>query len=115
RNIVEVGARLFRGCSAAAVTPARRPIRRRGVRRGFTIGYAPLPFPITLTHPVEQRIALELPLHIGGKIEIGELQQLDGLHHLRRHHERMALPDFEALGKRHVALTVRLAWPAADA
>ena len=53
---------------------------------------------------VEQRIALELVLHIGHEVEIGELQQLDGLHQLRRHHQRVALPDFKSLGERHGAL-----------
>jgi hypothetical protein len=51
---------------------------------------------------LQQRIALEFPFHIGGQIEVRELQQLDGLHQLRRHHERVALPDFESLTKRHV-------------
>ena len=46
---------------------------------------------------LEQRIALELPLDIGGQIQVRELQQLDGLHQLRRHHERLALPDFESV------------------
>ena len=46
---------------------------------------------------------LELVLHIGREVEIGELQQLDGLHQLRRHHQRVALPDFESLGERHGA------------
>ena len=33
-------------------------------------------------------------LDIGNQIEVGELQQLDGLHQLRRHHQGMALADF---------------------
>src|SRR5262249_49241616 len=94
---------------------ARRPIGCGSVRCGFTIGCAPLPFPITLSRPLEQRIALELSLDVGGKIEIGELQQLDRLHQLRRHHERMALTNLESLGKRHDALTVRLTGVASTA
>ncbi len=42
---------------------------------------------------VEQRVLLELGLDIGDQIEIGELQQLDGLHQLRRHHQRLTLSD----------------------
>ena len=50
---------------------------------------------------LEQRIALELGVDIGDEVEVGELQQLDGLHQLRRHHQRLALPDLESLGQRH--------------
>jgi hypothetical protein len=46
---------------------------------------------------LQQRVALQFTFHIGRQIEIGELQQLDGLHQLRRHHERLALPEFESL------------------
>ena len=53
---------------------------------------------------LQQRVALELAFHIGGEIEIRELQQLDGLHQLRRHHERLALAEFESLRQRHVAV-----------
>ena len=60
--------------------------------------------PGALGRALQQRIALELAFHIGRQIEIGELQQLDGLHQLRRHHERLALPEFESLRERHVAL-----------
>ena len=49
-------------------------------------------------------IVLEFVLHIGGTVEIGELQQFDGLHQLRRHHQRLALPDLESLGQRHFGL-----------
>src|SRR5262249_29043864 len=52
---------------------------------------------------LEQRIAFEFPFDICGKIEVGELQQLDGLHQLRRHYEGMALPKLESLGKCHGA------------
>ena len=57
-----------------------------------------------LAGALQQRIALEFAFHIGRQIEIGELQQLDGLHQLRRHHERLALPEFESLRERHVAV-----------
>jgi hypothetical protein len=42
-----------------------------------------------------------LGLDIGDQVEIGELQQLDGLHQLRRHDQRLALPKLKSLGKRH--------------
>ena len=57
-----------------------------------------------LAGALQQRIALQFAFHIGGEIEIGELQQLDGLHQLRRHHQSLALAEFESLGERHVAV-----------
>ncbi len=50
---------------------------------------------------LEQRIAFELALDIGGEIEAGELQQLDGLHQLRRHHQGLALAELQSLRQRH--------------
>ncbi len=50
---------------------------------------------------VEQRIALQFGLDIGDEVEIGELQQLDGLHQLRRHHQSLALPKLKSLRKCH--------------
>ncbi len=44
---------------------------------------------------VEQGVALQFGLDIGDEVEIGELQQLDGLHQLRRHHQGLALPKLE--------------------
>ena len=41
------------------------------------------------------------------EVQVGELQQLDGRHELRRHHERVALTHFESSGKRHVAELAR--------
>ena len=49
----------------------------------------------------KQRIALELALHIGRQIEAGELQQLDGLHQLRRHHQRLGLAKLQSLRQSH--------------
>ena len=64
---------------------------RGGVARGrFVIGAV-----------VEQRIALEFRVDIGRQVEIGELQQLDGLHQLRRHYQRLGLADLQSLGERH--------------
>ena len=45
----------------------------------------------------QQRILFEFALDIGDQIEVRQLQQLDGLHQLRRHHQRLALADFETL------------------
>ena len=42
---------------------------------------------------IEQRIALQLFLDKGRQIEIRQLQQLDGLHQLRGHHQRLRLPE----------------------
>jgi hypothetical protein len=81
------------------ITVCLRPISRGSIRRGFATGRAS--FALAFSRSLEQRIALEFALNISGQIEVGELQQLDGLHQLRRHHERMALPDFESLGERH--------------
>jgi len=56
---------------------------------------------LRLARALQQRIALELALDVSGKIEVGELQQLDGLHQLRRHHQRLALAEFELLRQCH--------------
>jgi hypothetical protein len=88
-----------------------------GSRRAITLGpgLGSRRRGVTLAVPgaLEQGIALELGLHVGGEVQIGELQQLDGLHQLRRHDERVALPDFKSLGERHaVCLTgPSLAYP----
>ena len=50
---------------------------------------------------VEQRIALQLLLDIGREVQIRQLQQLDRLHQLRRHHQRLRLAEFEALRQCH--------------
>ncbi len=50
---------------------------------------------------LEQRILLDLALDIGRELEIRQLQQLDRLLQLRRHHQRLGLPKIEPLGKRH--------------
>ncbi|MGY3454778.1 hypothetical protein ACVWW5_000228 [Bradyrhizobium sp. LM3.4] len=50
-------------------------------RRGLVIG------------PLQQRITLEFLFHERREIEIGQLQQLDRLHQLRRHDQRLRLPE----------------------
>ena len=63
------------------------PLRRLRLALGFALARA-----------LEQGIALELAFHIADEVEVGELQQLDGLHQLRRHHQRVALPELKFLG-----------------
>ena len=50
---------------------------------------------------LEQRVPLKLGLDEGGKLDIGELQQLDRLLQLRRHHQAVALPKLKLCGERH--------------
>ena len=49
----------------------------------------------------KQGVFFELPLDVGGEIQVRELQQLDGLHQLRRHHERLALAHLQSLSQCH--------------
>ena len=56
---------------------------------------------VVVVGALEQRVAFEFALDIGRQIQAGELQQLDGLHQLRRHHQRLALAEFESLRQRH--------------
>jgi hypothetical protein len=56
---------------------------------------------------LEQRILLQLALDIGRELQIRQLQQLDSLLQLRRHHERLGLAEIESLGQRHGATLVR--------
>ncbi len=57
--------------------------------------------PVLVVGPLQQRVALQLAFHIGGQIEAGELQQLDGLHQLRRHHQRLGLAKLQSLRQSH--------------
>ena len=47
----------------------------------------------TVAGALQQRIALQFLLDEGRKVEIGQLQQLDRLHQLRRHHQRLGLSE----------------------
>ena len=49
----------------------------------------------------EQRIALQLFRDEGFDFQIGQRQQLDRLLQLRRHHQRLAVPQVEARAERH--------------
>ena len=61
--------------------------RNGGVGRGFAL--------------LQERIALELGLHIGGKLRMRELQQLDRLHELRSHRQGLALAQLQPLHRTH--------------
>ena len=50
---------------------------------------------------LEQRVLLDLALDERRQLEIGKLQQLDRLLQLRRHDERLGLPEIEPLRERH--------------
>ena len=73
------------------------PLNSARDRLGGAVDHARLAF----GGAFEQRILLELPLDVGGQIQVRELQQLDGLHQLRRHHERLALAHLESLSQCH--------------
>ena len=60
----------------------------------------PLGIPVAV-NSLQQRVALEFRFHIGGKVEMGELEQLDRLQQLRRHHQGLPLAHLQALHQRH--------------
>ena len=60
----------------------------------------PLGIPVAV-NSLQQRVALELRFHIGGKVEMGELEQLDRLQQLRRHHQGLPLAHLQPLHQRH--------------
>ncbi|GJE07550.1 hypothetical protein AOPFMNJM_2879 [Methylobacterium jeotgali] len=54
--------------------------------------------------PLEQRVALQLGIHVGGEVELGELQELDRLQELRRHHQGLTLAHLQPLQQAHRGL-----------
>jgi hypothetical protein len=76
----------------------------RRVRLGAPLGG--IAFPVDT---LEQRIALELSFHIGGEVQMGELEQLDRLQQLRRHHQGLALADLQPLHQSHSVFQLPLA------
>ena len=101
-----------RPCSSASRCDARGALSTASTGRsaqssaGFSGGRAARlarrsDFGLGFGRALQQRIALELVVHVGGQVQIRQLQQLDGLHQLRRHYERLALTDFESLTERH--------------
>ena len=59
-------------------------------RLGRTLDHTRLAFDSAL----QQGVLFEFPLDVSGQIQVRELQQLDGLHQLRRHHQGLALTEF---------------------
>jgi hypothetical protein len=98
-DVVDVEGGLICGCVGVSMRGRLHPVGCSGLRRDVRLG--DISGSVDFSRSLEQRIAFELPFDICGKIEVGELQQLDGLHQLRRHYEGMALPKLESLGKCH--------------
>ena len=80
--------RLFASLRAARLLGLREPVDRG---RGFR----PV---VAVVGALQQGIAVELVLYEGGEFEMRELQQLDRLQQLRRHHQGLALPHHEPRG-----------------
>ena len=72
-------------------------VERGGRRAGLGLGTGR----VRLLLALEQRVLLELALDIGRQLEVRELQQLDRLLQLRRHHQALALTQIEAEGQCH--------------
>jgi hypothetical protein len=49
----------------------------------------------------QQRVGLELALDVAGQFQLRELQQLDRLLQLRRHHQRLSLAQLQARREAH--------------
>ena len=110
KHVVEAGVeRAFDLGTAAEVRaePFLLPAVRRGVEavagRGFIAGclagiaagcVATLgPAVRSFAGAFQQRIALQFVFDEGGEVEVGQLQELDRLHQLRRHHQRLRLAE----------------------
>ena len=90
-----VGLQLLRG--PVRLLFARRPLGKAGgsvsgAGEGEIVG------------AFEQRVALELVLDVGGEFDIGQLQKLDRLQELRRHHHRLALTHHQFCRQSHCSL-----------
>ena len=97
--MVEPGAELRCHVVAAGLEILADPIAGLGIALGGgSFRLRRFRFTRAVTVTFQQWIALELSLDIGGEVEIRELQQLDGLHQLRRHHQGLALTKLESLG-----------------
>jgi hypothetical protein len=62
------------------------------------------PFDPIAVRPFEKRVLLDLPLDEVLEFHVGELQQLDRLLQLRRHHQRLCLAQIQALRDCHRGL-----------
>ena len=101
KYVFEFGPKPLLHGAAAGLKIVTDPIRGAGGilvtldRRSFGLGACR--GCLILAGTVEQRVALQLTFHVGRQIKAGELQQLDGLHQLRRHHQRLCLAELQSL------------------
>ena len=90
----------------AEIFASERLVERRRAVNGFGraggISLSALRLAAFGIFALQQRVFLELGFDIFRKLEIGELQQLDRLLQLRRHHQGLALFQLEALCQRHL-------------
>ena len=77
----------------------RRRRRRRWSRRRDRFGSAAGAVVAVGLAALEQRVLLDLGLDEIGELEVRQLQHLDRLLQLRRHHQRLGLAQFEPLRK----------------
>jgi hypothetical protein len=79
-------------------------LRRTGKRRLRAVP-APIRFrersPALVVTPLQKRVLLQLPIYENLQIEVGELQQLDGLLQLRGNNKGLALSQLQPCPKRH--------------
>jgi hypothetical protein len=107
-HIIEIGIEA-RFDGLLAFEPVRHPVGTGAFRLpgGRSLGCLALRFGLAGTRgllrgrPFQQRIALQLAFYISCQIMVGQLQQLDGLHQLRRHHERLGLSKQKSLCESH--------------
>ena len=52
---------------------------------------------VAVAGALQQRVFFQFRVDVSRKVEAGELQQLDGLHQLRRHHQGLGLAELESL------------------
>jgi hypothetical protein len=109
KDVLKIGVEIALHRRAAGLQLVAEPVARLGGRlaAGAVRSRRLIGTRLVLAGALEQRIALELVLHVGGEVQIRQLQQLDRLHELRRHHERLALANQQLLGKGH---RVRRTW-----
>ena len=69
------------------------------------LGDLPRKLLVELEALLEDRILLKLLLDRGEELETGELQQLDGLLQLRRHHQLLGQPELLSERDRHFRQT----------
>jgi hypothetical protein len=79
----------------------RGHLRRRGLLGLGLLGDLPRELLVELEALLEHRILLELLLDRGEEFETRELQQLDGLLQLRRHHQLLGQPELLSECDRH--------------